>query len=79
MYGEEIKQTRILNGYTQKQVSKATGIPQPTISWMENNEGIANIQQCVLLADFYGITVDELIGRTPKEKTVKYNTVNIKF
>lgn len=63
MYGENIKETRITNGYTQTQVSQATGIPQNTISWIENNKGIANIQQCVQLADFYGITVDELIGR----------------
>ena len=63
MYGENIKETRITNGYTQTQVSQATGIPQNTISWIEKNKGIANIQQCVQLADFYGITVDELIGR----------------
>ena len=63
MYGENIKETRITNGYTQIQVSQATGIPQNTISWIEKNKGIANIQQCVQLADFYGITIDELIGR----------------
>lgn len=76
MYGENIKETRITNGYTQTQVSQATGIPQNTISWIENNKGIANIQQCVQLADFYGITVDELIGRDNipnNKKAVIYN------
>lgn len=63
MYGKEIKQIRKLYNYTQTQVSKATGIPQNTLSWIEADKGIANIQQCVLLANFYGISLDELIGR----------------
>ena len=63
MYGKEIKAARKQFNYTQNQVAKATGIPQNTISWIELDKGIPNIQHCVLLADFYGITVDELIGR----------------
>ena len=62
MYGKEIKNARIENGLTQTQVAKATGLPQNTISWIELDKGIPNIQQCVILADFYGISVDELIG-----------------
>lgn len=63
MYGKEIKKIRLQNGYTQQELSKAIGIPQNTISWIENDKGIENISQCVQLADFYGISLDELIGR----------------
>ena len=63
MYGNEIKKIRTERGITQTEVAKATGLPQNTISWIEKDKGIANIQQCVLLADYYGITIDELIGR----------------
>ncbi len=63
MFGEEIKQIRIERNVTQAQVSEATGIPQNTISWIESDKGIPNIYQCKLLADFYGISIDELIGR----------------
>ncbi len=63
MYGKEIKNARLNNGATQMQVSKSTGLPQNTISWIELDKGIPNIYQCVKLADFYGITLDELIGR----------------
>lgn len=63
MYGKEIKAARIERNLTQQQVAQATGIPQTTISWIEQDKGIANIYQCVLLADFYGVTIDELIGR----------------
>ena len=63
MYGNEIKNARLAFGATQTQVAKETSIPQNTISWIERDKGIPNIQQCVLLADYYGITIEELIGR----------------
>ena len=62
MYGKEIRNARIAFGASQTQVSKATGVPQNTISWIELDKGIPNIWQCVLLADYYGITLEELIG-----------------
>ena len=63
MYGKAIKAIRLTNGLSQSQLAKETGIPQNTISWIESDKGIANIFQIVKLADYYGISVDELIGR----------------
>ena len=67
-YGQALKEQRLLQGLTQVELAKETGIPQNTISWIELDKGLPNIQQCVLLADFYGISLDELIGRDVKEK-----------
>ena len=33
------------------------------ISAWENNANLPNIDFCVQLADFYGISLDELVGR----------------
>ena len=63
MYGNEIKTIRIASGMTQTQVSKATGIPQNTISWIELDKGIPNVHQCALLAQLFNVSIDELIGR----------------
>ena len=63
MYGKEIKNVRKASGFSQVEVSKATGISQSTLSWIESDQGVPNMQQCVKLADFYGITLDELVGR----------------
>lgn len=68
MYGKEIKEARIESGKTQMEVSRATGLPQNTISWIELDKGVPNIHQCVLLADYYGISVDELIGHETIKK-----------
>lgn len=78
MYSNEIKTIRKELGYSQKEVSNATGIPQSTISWIESSNGIANIQQCVQLANFYGISLDELIGRDfPSLNKISQNVATI--
>ena len=68
MFGKEIKQIRVDRNLTQTELAKATGLPQNTISWIEQDKGNANIQQCVILADYYGISLDELIGREINNK-----------
>ena len=63
MIGKNIKKIREEHKITQTEISKATGIPQNTISWIELGKGIANIEQCIKLADYYEISLDELVGR----------------
>lgn len=62
-YGEALKAQRELAGLSQRQLSKQTGINQDNLSRWERNEVLPNIDFCVRLADFYHISVDELIGR----------------
>ncbi len=62
-YGEALKYQRETNGYSQTDLAKATGLKQQMISWWEAGKGLPNIDFCVQLADFYGITLDELVGR----------------
>ena len=68
MYGKNIKAARINAGLTQKEVSVKTGIPQNTISWIELDKGLANIEQCRLLAECYNVTINELIGIEPNKE-----------
>lgn len=62
-YGESLKYQREINGLSQCELAKKTGICQENISRWEKGKVIPNIDFCVQLADFYGITLDELIGR----------------
>ncbi|MDE6558213.1 MAG: helix-turn-helix transcriptional regulator [Clostridia bacterium] len=62
-YAEALKYQREKHGYSQSALAKATGLKQQMISWWEAGKGLPNIDFCVQLADFYGITLDELIGR----------------
>lgn len=64
---EALKYQREINGYSQSDLAKATGISQPMISIWEAGKSLPNIEFCVKLADFYGISLDELIGRDVKK------------
>ena len=62
-YGEEFKAFRKSFNLSQEQLAKATGISQQAISFWEQNKRTPNMDDCIKLADFYGITLDELVGR----------------
>lgn len=67
-YGEEIKYQRTKRNLTLQQVEKATGIHNSNLSRWEQGKISPNIDFCVILADYYGISLDELVGREVKEK-----------
>lgn len=62
-YGEELKFQRLKRNKTLKQVEADTKISNSNLSRWERGEVLPNIDFCVKLADYYGITLDELIGR----------------
>lgn len=67
-YGDVLKEHRIASGKTLMQVEKDTGISNANLSRWENNKILPNIDFCVRLADYYEITLDELVGRDYKER-----------
>ena len=76
-YGQEIKSYRKSLNLSQEQLAKATGISQQAISFWEQNKRTPNMDDCIILADFFGITLDELVGRehipTQNKKAIIYN------
>lgn len=62
-FGEALKYQREINEYSQNALAKAVGISQQNISNWEANKKEPSISHCIKLADFYGITLDELVGR----------------
>lgn len=49
---------------SRRQLSEATGIPQSTIAKWENGEVAIPLPAALNLADFYGVSVEQLCGRT---------------
>ena len=62
-YGAEIKSHREKLGVSQLELSKRIGVSHQNINRWESGKAVPNIVFCVKLADFFGITLDELIGR----------------
>lgn len=67
-YGEELKYHRIKANLSQKQLADLINTSQQNISRWEMNEVEPSLSFCIALADFYGISIDALIGRDTKNK-----------
>lgn len=61
-FGEILKEHRVARGLTLKEIEYKTNINNGCLSRWERNEVLPSIQSCIQLANFYGITLDELLG-----------------
>ena len=60
--GTALKQQREHAGISQSELARATGIKQQNISRWEKNAHIPDVLECLILAKYYGITIEELLG-----------------
>ena len=67
-YGEILKEHRLLMGKTLMDVERETGISNSNFSRWEQGKVLPSVAFCEMLADYYGISLDELIGRDIWEK-----------
>ncbi|MDE7453140.1 MAG: helix-turn-helix domain-containing protein [Clostridia bacterium] len=65
-YGEEFKFHRQKANLSQKELAELIHTSQQNISRWEKNEVEPSISFCIALADYYGISLDELVGRETK-------------
>ena len=62
-YGAELKYHRLIRNKTLNQIEKDTGISNVNLSRWERGQVVPNTDFCIILADYYGISLDELVGR----------------
>lgn len=58
-----LRTLRTERGYTQTEVAAALNLTSQAVSKWENGSGLPDVTQLVPLSDFYGVTVDRLLGR----------------
>lgn len=61
-----LKILRKEKGMTQTQVADAVGLGRQAYAYYEKGEREPSTETLCKLADFFGVTVDELLGRTPQ-------------
>lgn len=74
IFSTRIKKAREMNGFTQKEVSKETGIKQSVISRYENGTIEPSLEKIGILAEFYGVSIDWLFGLGMQGRTPNYYT-----
>lgn len=62
--GDILKAIRIENGLTQKELGERLKIGQATIACYENGQREPHIVNLAAYADFFGCSIDYLVGRT---------------
>ena len=75
--GNNIKQLRLNRGITQEQLAEQLHISGQAVSKWENQTALPDISCLPLLADFFGVSIDELMdyklnALTNKERFVKF-------
>ena len=66
---KKLKSAREETGKSQTQVSKDTGINNKTLSGYERGVSEPDLATLSLLADYYGVSLDYLLGRTNSRNT----------
>ena len=61
-FPQKIKKARLDTGFSQQEVAKELDIPRSNISKYENGSLEPDIERLGLLADFYNVSADWLIG-----------------
>ncbi len=61
--GNAMRAQRLLSNKTLLQVEKDTGISNASISRWETGKVIPNVEDCIILAEYYGVTLDELLDQ----------------
>lgn len=61
-FPSKLKKARINTGFTQREITKETGIPQSTIANYETGRTQPDIENLGILIDFYNIDANWLLG-----------------
>lgn len=62
-FPNNLKQLRSAKGMGQKELAGAIGTTLKTVSHWETGYSEPSIQQLIVLADYFDVTLDDLVGR----------------
>ena len=66
--GKKIKQYRFKSGLTQEQLAEKLGIGAQSVSKWENSVAMPDISTLPLLAEIFGISIDDLFDLTTEQR-----------
>lgn len=69
MMCDELKRLRKERGLTQVELAEKLNLSQSTIASWENGKRRPDLDLLPIIADFFGVSVDEIYGQEPHEPT----------
>ena len=67
MFNENIVQLRKLNQMTQEDIAEAVGVSRQAVAKWESGETIPDLEKCKLLAELFGVSLDDLANYESEE------------
>lgn len=67
MIGDNLYSLRKLHKLTQEEVSERVGVSRQALAKWESGETMPDIEKCMLLAELYNVTLDDLVNYTKDE------------
>lgn len=61
MFAENLMELRKYHNLSQEELAEKIGVSRQTLSKYETGDSLPDIEKCRLLADVFGVTVDDLI------------------
>ena len=61
MFADNLLEMRKLHNWSQEELAERIGVSRQTLSKYETGESLPDIEKCRMLADLFGVTVDDLI------------------
>ena len=77
--GETIRRLRRQKDLTQEEVAAHLGVSFQSVSKWERGDGYPDITMLPALSNYFGVSVDELLGTGEIEKKEKYDEINRKW
>ena len=68
MLNERIRELREATGLTQVELARKLSVTKQSVSNWENNNIQPSVEMVMALADFFGVSVDYLLGRSDKRQ-----------
>ena len=63
-FSKRIKELRLANSMTQEALGKIIGVRQDSVSIYERGRNYPEVRNLIILADYFGVSIDYLVGRT---------------
>ena len=71
MYGERIRELRLLNKMSQTELGKLCGVSTTAVYKWENEKSQPDVDTLIKIADRFSVTVDYLLGRNSQNSQIE--------
>ena len=70
-FGDKLKQYRLKEGLSQEQLAEKIGVSRQAITKWETKRGLPDVENMIILAELFKLTLDELVLEEVKKQEEK--------